>query len=124
MYTFSTKPLSPVSYLPDTLISNFLNGTYRIAVNANATSNPISPVMWPIGPTNHSCSMHGMTSPNEPITAETAAAPHGNSPGLFHDEMSYWEVSPFRKTKCSTMTTATNVLAQYPMRLKKLISAS
>ena len=123
----SVAPLdhhNPVSYLPDTLISNFLNGTYRIAVNANATSNPISPVLRPIGPTNHSCSMHGMTSPNEPMIAQTAATPHGNSAGLFHDEISYREASPFRKTKCSTMTTATNALAQYPMRLKKLLSAS
>lgn len=68
----------PAQTCPRTLTSNALNGTYITAETTNATSNPTSPVVFAIGPTNQAWSIHGMISPNEDIPAARAAMPEGN----------------------------------------------
>ena len=69
--------------LPLHRISANLNGTYSITVSSNATSNPISPVVRAIGPTNQTWSIQGMTSAKLKMLAAIAGIPDGNSNGEF-----------------------------------------
>ena len=45
---------------PFHLISNHLNGRYISALTTKATSKPISPVLFAIGPVNHACAIEGI----------------------------------------------------------------
>jgi len=99
------KPPTPKSiYRPNCFFSNVLNTKNEIALNAKASSNPISPpypgvpICLPIGPTNQTCAIP-ITAPKTPKQkARTAAMPGGRSSALFQIEMSYWR---FLKKKCS-----------------------
>ena len=73
------------------LISSARKGRYKIPLSTMATSNPMSPVIFAIGPWNQVCNMHGTTSANDNAPAVIAATPLGKAAASFQMVASYEE---------------------------------
>lgn len=76
MYTLYISPLH--------LISSHRREKYNIPLAAKATSKPMSPLFFAIGPVNQTWLMHGITIPKHATPAVRAASPVGRRRGIFH----------------------------------------